>query len=564
MSPERSGAGAVAAGGLRGHAAEAAATVAAVAANRPLARVQLAWAASNVGNWAYFVAVAVYAYAQGGAAAVGVLGFLRLLAPALTAPLLASLADRFRRTRVMVVSDVVVAVALAAAALSILTGLPAVVVYALVVALEVAHSPFRPAQAALLPSLAREPHELAAANLAASTIESVGSFLGPALAGLALLLAGPEVTIAATAALFLGSALVVRGVPEGARAERAAGHARLRHELVAGGRAIARDRRTRLLVALYAAQTVVGGIIAVLLVVLSFEQLDLGESGVGLLNAVIGAGGVVGALATLVLLRRLAATFTAGLLLWGVPLALLALSPTLAVAAAMFVLVGIGNTLVDVAGITLMQRAVREDVLARAFGVLESILLASLGFGLLVAPLLDSLLGTRGALAASGLPLAVLAVVFSRSVAAFESAAPSRARELALLRAVPPFAPLPPAALETLAARLGRETYRAGAAIVRQGEAGDRFYVVAEGELDVHVDGRPAPRLKTGDSFGEIALLRDVPRTATVVAATDVELYALARDDFLAAVAGYAESAEAASAVVAARLASLRPLGVSR
>jgi CRP-like cAMP-binding protein len=93
-----------------------------------------------------------------------------------------------------------------------------------------------------------------------------------------------------------------------------------------------------------------------------------------------------------------------------------------------------------------------------------------------------------------------------------------------------------------------------GTVIVREGDAGDRFYIVAEGEIEVSQDGRVLSELGSGGYFGEIALLRDMPRTATVIARTPVVLYALDRDDFLAAVTGHPQSAEAAESVVASRL----------
>jgi CRP-like cAMP-binding protein len=133
--------------------------------------------------------------------------------------------------------------------------------------------------------------------------------------------------------------------------------------------------------------------------------------------------------------------------------------------------------------------------------------------------------------------------------------------ELELLRRLPVFAPLPPVALEQVATHLSRVHFRAGDAVFRQGDHGDSFYVVVDGEVMVAPTGRPAVTLGPGDSFGEIALLRDVPRTATVIARTDAELLALERDVFIAAVTGHAPSAEAADAVIATHLGSaVQPL----
>jgi hypothetical protein len=220
--------------------------------------------------------------------------------------------------------------------------------------------------------------------------------------------------------------------------------------------------------------------------------------------------------------------------------------------------VGVGNTLVDVTGQTLLQRAVADEVLARAFGVLESLLLGTLALGAAVAPLLISGLGIRLALVTTGLLLPVLALLTWRRLASIDAAARPPDRELALLRAVPIFAPLPAPTLEGLTSHLVRLRVPAGTRLFQQGDPGDRFYIIAAGEADVAVDGQHKT-LDSGDYFGEIALLRNLPRTATVTAYTDLELYALGREEFVAAVAGHPPSAEAADTVIATRLSSLRP-----
>jgi MFS family permease len=241
-----------------------------------------------------------------------------------------------------------------------------------------------------------------------------------------------------------------------------------------------------------------------------------------------------------------------------VPIALIGVWPHEAPALVLLAVLGVGNTLVDVAALTLLQRAAPDEVLARVFGVIESLLVAALGLGAILAPLLVSLFGIRGALLATGALLPVLTVFAWPRLARIDSEVTMPERELALLRRLPMFAPLPASTLEHLARSLRPLRVRAGEEIVREGAPGDRFYVLASGEADVSVGGRPASKLGPGDYFGEIALLREVPRTATVVARTNVELYSLDRDEFVAAVTGHPESREAADAVIGARLGSLR------
>jgi hypothetical protein len=233
--------------------------------------------------------------------------------------------------------------------------------------------------------------------------------------------------------------------------------------------------------------------------------------------------------------------------------------PAIGAALAFLAVVGVGNTLVDVSGLTLLQRTAPPAVLARVFGVLESLIVGTLGLGAILAPGLEALLGVRGALVVVGLLLPVLVLVTWARLHTIDARTAVPELEIEFLQALPLFAPLSPATLEHLAARLERMPVVAGAEITRQGEPGDRFYIVAEGELEVSVDGRRAATLGPGEHFGEIALLRDVPRTATVTARNDSSLLALERDEFISAVTGHPASLEAADAVVAARLARLRP-----
>ncbi len=528
-----------------------------VFANPALRRIQLAWAASIIGTWAYGIAVVVYAYEQGGATAVGVVTMVRWVAAAVASPFAALLGDRYDRRWVMVSSDLARAVLIGGAALAVYSDAPPLVVYALASLVGVAATPFRPAEAALIPTLVRTPEELTAANVAASSIESVGIFGGPALGGLLLVAKGPGTVFVVTASALLWSAVLVARIQPVAAAEAAERErGAILDELLAGVRTIARERRMRLLVGLFSAQTFVDGMLSVLIVVVALKLLDTGQAGVGFLNSAIGIGGLIGALAAAALVgrRRLAADFGVGIFIWGVPIALVAIWPNAVFALVLLGIVGIGNTLVDVSGMTLLQRAAPDDVLARVFGVLESLLLLSPALGAVVAPLLLEWLGTRGALIVAGALLPLLVVPAWPALNAIDRAVRIPDEQLELLRGNPIFAPLPPSILEQLAESLEEVRVAAGQEVVRQGETGDRFYLVDEGTLDVSVDGRPAPSLGPGEAFGEIALLRDVPRTATVKARTDAVLYALDRSHFIPAVTGFAPSLSAAESVIGMRL----------
>jgi MFS family permease len=547
-------------GGARNRLLESLRAFRAVFANRQLRRIELALIGSVTGEWAYAIALAVYAFGRGGAAAVGLVGLIRFLPSALVAPFAAVLGDRLPRGRVMVASDLLRAAAMVGAAVAVTADAPAGVVYALAGFVSIVSTAFRPAQAALLPSLARTPEELTAANVASSTIESIASFAGPALGGLLLAATSTGVVFGATAGAFLWSALLVFGVSSAPPARDRDAGVEIIGELLAGFRTILGQVRLRLLVGLYAVQTLVAGVLNVLLVVLALEVLNLGQSGPGLLNAAVGIGGVLGAVVALALVgrQRLASDFGAGLLLWAAPMVLIGLWPHEAPALVLLAVLGIGNTLVDVAALTLLQRAAPDEVLARVFGVLESLLVGAIGLGAILAPALVSAFGADGALIATGAFLGLVAVLSWRGLARIDAEVAVPERELALLGRLPLFAPLAPATVEHLARKLASLPVEAGEVIVRAGEPGELFYIVASGTVEVEAEGKPPQTLGPGDHFGEIALLRPVPRTATVVAREDGELLTLDRDEFVTAVTGHPESLEAADAVIGARLGSLR------
>jgi MFS family permease len=541
--------------------AESGRALARVLRNADLRRLQLAWIGSIIGNWAYLVALAVYAYEQGGPAAVGLVWLIRLIPAAVAAPLLTPLADRFPRRHVMIGSDLARAGLMAAAAATIVTDGPAAVVYTLVAVANVVGVVFRPAQAALLPALARDPAELTAANVASSTVESVAMFAGPALGGLLLAATSPEVVFAVNGISFLWSAALVLGIHGETPAVAAAGPERSYEGLArrawkqasAGVATIVRDRDLRVVVGLYAAQTLVAGALNVLVVVTAIELLDIGDAGVGYLNAAIGVGGLLGGFVVLTVASggRLAAVFGTGVSLVGLPLVLIGVAPSVGVALIALGVIGLGNSLVDVGAITIMQRTVPDEVLARALGVLQGLLLGSMGIGAAVTPALVEAFGGESALVIVGLVLPLLCLLAAPRLRSLDRAARETAG-LGLVRTVPLLAPLPEQTLERLAAQLGEVRLPAGATVLRAGEPGDRFYLVDSGEVEI--EGR---RFGHGESFGEIALLRDVPRTATVTALTDVVLKTIERDDFIAAVTGHAPAAAAADAVIAARIGAL-------
>jgi MFS family permease len=554
--------------GLGQRLASSGAAFAAVFRNRNLRWLELAWGASIVAHWAFLITVSVYAFEQGGAKAVGLIFLLRLVPAGLVSPFAGLLADRYPRERVLLATELTRIALVGAVAACVLADAPAPVVYALAIAATIAVTPFRSAQAALTPTLARDPAELTAANAVASGVESLAVFVGPALAGLVLALSDTGTTFLVSVLLLLLSTafLCLLRVERRARPRAEIEAGTLLHEALAGFRTIWDQPSLRVMMILLTAQTAVAGLVQVYIVVIAIDLLDLGAGGVGFINSAIGIGALVGAVGALTLTgaRRLTPAFMAGNLMWGLPLVVVGLWPEAAVALLLFGLLGLGNSVADVAGLTIVQRAVPDDVLARVFGVIQMLWFAAIGIGAALAPALIAGLGLETALVATGLAMLALVGALWAKVASIDAAAPPpSADELRILGSIPIFSPLPGVSLEQLATRLVPLRLEPGTVVVREGDAGDRFYIVAEGEVEVATDGETVSVVEQGGYFGEIALLRDVPRTATVVAKTEVVLYALDREDFLAAVTSHAPSEQAAEEVVSARLAGI-PVAGSR
>ena len=510
--------------------------------------MELAWGAAIAAEWAHFVAFGVYAYDVGGPAAVGIAGLVRLLPAAIVAPFAASLGDRFPRERFLLALTLVACVALGASAIAFFADAVSLV-FAFAALLGFAVTLIRPALQALLPSLARTPEELIASNGATSTIESFGTLVGPLLAGVLVAVADAGTVFAVGAGALLLAALLLVGVRVEDRVSLAAPDEGAWQLLAAGFGAIARMPRPRLVVTLIFAQGFVRGCLNVLIVVAAFQMLDAGGEAVGYMTAALGVGGLIGAIGAIALGgHRLAVPFGIALVFWGLPIAFIGPLPDLPFALLMLAVVGAANSVEDVAAFTLLQRLVPDRILARVLGVVWSVAMGGVALGSVAAPALVEAVGPRPAFVAVGAILPLLTLATYRKLAEIDrEVAP--VPELELVQRVPMFQPLSVAAKERVAAHLASQSVSAGEVVIRAGESGDRFYIVGDGALEITAEGMRTTA-DEGDYFGEIALLRDVPRTATVTALVDSRVYALQRDDFLAAVTGH-EAAHAAAHTVA-------------
>jgi MFS family permease len=546
----------------RSRLSAAAAAFASNAVNPNLRRAQLSFLAAWTAEWAFTVALGIVAYRDGGATAVALMSLLRMVPSAVVAPLAAPLADRGRRERVLVLLSTFRGVTIGAAGVVVAIDGPVLIVYVLAVLATVIATLYLPAHSALLPSLCRTGHELASANVVRGFLDSVATLLGPLLAAVLLEFTGVSAVFAVAAGASLAAAVILVGLRYVAPPRPAAPRAvHLVAEAAEGIRAIVRNRDLALLNGLAIAQTFTRGALTVFAVVMAFDLLRTGEPGVGTLTAAIGAGAVLGSLAASLLVetRRLARWFGIGIALWGLPIALIAVFPQQATALGLLACVGFANALVDLSLYTLMDRLAPNDILARVFGLQESLVALTVGMGAIVASVLIGLTSVRVAMAAVGLLCPILVVASWRRLKRPDRYIGELDDEIGLLRGVPMLQPLPLPAIEQLARGLEPVNVSARQVVIHQGDPGDRFYVIEKGRANVIGDGRLVTTLGPGEGFGEIALLRRVRRTATVQAATDLKLYALRCNRFLPVVTGYPPSAREAGSSVESMLDRFRP-----
>jgi len=509
--------------------------------NRVVKRIVGAFAAVTIGEWVLGTTVAVHAYGVGGALLVGLVGF-RFLPAAAAGLFTAQFAETHRRARVLTATATARTALSGVIVASLALKLPFAIPLVLVWIDAVAGSAYRPAQATLLPTLVHSPGEFAAASALTSNAKSSGQMLGALAGGLLVANLPIAVAVSASTGLYAISALATAGIrasapPLSARVGLAGRLRRLRD----GVAAITADREATEIVGYACLRSLNRGLWMSLGVVAAIELLGLGKAGFGELMAAAGAGALVAIpISALLVGRRLLARWlAAALIMCGVLVA--AIGAAAAGAAAIVFMVGWGAAMAvsDVAGQAVLFRIVPPASIARVTGLMESAKLVFEGGASLLAPLAVLLFGIRGALLFAGGFVAVVVLAGSRSFVRIDKRALGRLEILQLVADVEFFRHMRVDLLEGVVAQLTRLVVPAGSDVTRQGvrdEGG--WYLVDKGRLAVLLDGFEVNELAHGDGFGELALLRDRPRAATVRALTEVELLALERDAFLTAVAG--------------------------
>jgi CRP-like cAMP-binding protein len=507
--------------------------------NRSLTWLVFGFAAMTLAEWGYVTALAVDAFRTHGSVAVGLVGFRLFVA---SVGSLFNIPYLKKHPRGLVLTSIAGtrAALLATSAALAATGAPLTPLLVLVAVDALVSAPYRPAQAAMLPVLARTPRELAAAAAGMSTVKTLSQALGAIAGGFLLVVTTPAVVFAGAACLMLLAAVVTH--------QFAGTRITVSDTASAGGikgvlgdtLAIARHPYVGGILVVSGLRTFVRGMWIAIAVIASLRLLHAGSAGVGLLMLAAGVGALaaVPLSAALIGRNKIGGPTILAFVACGIPLVVIAGIPLLDTALFFVAAWGVGMAVADVATFALLHRLLDTPLLPRVTGAIESTKLALEGLGALVGPLLASTLGIRWALAIAGLPLPAVVLLGRKLLHSLDATASERTGLLAVLHGVAFLEPLDMASLESLAGRVTHLMVPAGTDVVRQGETGDRFYVVRTGLAEVLVDGFAVGTVGAGGCFGERALLRDVPRMATVRAREPMELLVLAQADFLTVLTG--------------------------
>lgn len=517
-----------------------------VARHPRLRRIELGYLGFAIAEHGTWLATIIYAYDRGGVDEAGVVGFL-LLGPAiLVAPFAAFAADRFESGKVLAAGYAIQATSMIVTGALIAASVPALLVYVVAAIAATSVTLTRPALGVVLPASTHTPADLTAANVIVGFVEYVGMFVGPAVAGLLVRASGTELPFLVFGAALAVSTLLALGLdtPPPLERDRTAGPVA---DTIDGLRALRREPKVQLMIVVVSISALIVGATDVL-VVATADQLDGDTARAGLFGMAFGLGAVLGSVCSVVLVGRarltpFIATAIGGM---GLLLAFLPNATTALTAVALYGAMGVGESVSQIASTTLIQRVAPSEVAGRFFGAAEGVRTFVVGVGSLAVGAAVAWLGYEDGLLVAGVVVTLTLLCCIGGVFRIDRGAivPDE-RVLALIGGDPVFASLPAPVIERLVADSEWRHVPAGHPVITEGDRGDHYFIIDRGDVEVTMAGTFVRRLGPGKAFGEIALMRDVPRTATVTASADTDVIAIARTPFLQAVTGQQRSTSA-------------------
>ncbi|MCU1390461.1 MAG: transporter [Ilumatobacteraceae bacterium] len=527
--------------------------------NGSFMRAMLAYGCSVVSEWALWVGVLVYAFDKGGAATAGFASLALLVPAAFAAPAAGAAADGPRPNRVLATVYAVQTLALAAAATAAWLHAPAAVVIALAAVSITCVTFIRPAFAVVVPGLVTTASELTASNVLTGYCDGASVLFGPLIASLLLAVDGAALVFAAcavlTAAGFVLTVLLVRlDLPPAVQPGHAARHGGSTAQLLYNARLLSEQPGSISLLAVLGGQYVLTGALDLLSVIIAVDVLRLGDDGPGYLSAAFGVGAIIGGLASTLIVgrRRLAPAVVVSMVAVGTSLAVLGGVTNHVTVFVLLPVIGVSRTVLDLSGRVLLQRSAPQSALASVFAILEVLAGIGTAIGSILVQVAVAAISVRAAMVLVAAFFILLAAATAKRLGRVDLRADAPVVAIRLLRMLAVFGSLPGPELEGVARAAVPVELPAGTAVVTEGEPGRHYYAIATGEVDVTMDGAYVRTMRRGQGFGEIALLANVARTATVVAKTDVTLLAIERVAFLTAVTGHDASAATAWAVARA------------
>ena len=508
----------------------------------------IAFLVDQVGGWAYNVVLIVWVFDRTHSptwiAAATASGWVPRM---LISPYAGVLADRYERTNVMLASALCSFLTMTGVALVVARNGPPALALGLGAVTICFAAAYRPAAGAVLPDVVSE-RELVTANAIFGGLENLVVVLGPGIGGLVLVAGSPAAGVTFNALTFLIAALLVIRVKVRSHGAAGAEGENVLAQFAAGLRALRAAPMVVVLIVFCYLDSAVYGASTVVYVPLS-ERLGTGSNGYSYLIAAASLGGVLLAFLAnkFAASTRLAPLILLGMLMLALPYAATAGLHHVWLVTPLMVIAGGGMLIVDVLAITAIQRDLPNEVLSRVFGLFE----AGVPGTLLIASFV-----TASLLHAFGLTTTLLAIGFGFSGAAVLGLMPlwrADRRAMAAVRALEPriqllesldlFAGASRLAVERLARAAVETSAPSGHVVIREGDEADALWVLVSGEVEVTARGEAARarRLRTmgpGSYFGEIGLLRRMPRTATVRALEPCELLRIDGPDFLDAVQG--------------------------